>query len=56
MAVTRLMMLPELFEIIAIAFAFNFKAYFKSTDALYQMIAIQLQITRKKTLGKNTNR
>lgn len=45
MADTRLMMLPELSAIIAISFAFHFKAYFKSTNALYQMNSISLQIT-----------
>lgn len=49
MAEKRLMMLSELFTIIAIAFAFHFKAYFKSTNALYQMNSIHLQITKKKT-------
>lgn len=56
MAETRLMMLSELFTIIAIAFAFHFKAYFKSTNALYQMNSINLQITKKKNPDTNKNR
>lgn len=56
MAETRLMMLSELFTIIAIAFAFHFKAYFKSTNALNQMNSINLQITKKKNPDTNKNR
>lgn len=54
MAETRLMMLSELFTIIAIAFAFHFKAYFKSTNALNQMNSINLQITKKNRIQIKT--